>query len=322
MPSPLLSIIVPVYKTEPYLDACVRSIIAQTLTDWEMILVDDGSPDNCPQMCDDYASTDSRIKVIHKANGGLSSARNSGIDIAQGKYIAFVDSDDTIEPDTYEGNITFMEGHPDVDVVQFPTKRIGWGDQFYHEPNKYYKGRKELILNNYRDTPIDNTVCMKIFRRELFDTIRFREGHVHEDKFFVLEMLQQINCLYISGIGCYNYYRRENSIQTTDSYAKTSDWIDTEVATLKNIYQYKELKREWIGRWMHNVRWLMNLQLKHSDWDVIPLLKNLKTITPPFNFHASAKDLYWYIFIRIKGIERFHKHYLYLLKKKSLNSKL
>ena len=313
MPSPILSIIVPVYKTEQYLDACVKSIQAQTMQEWEMILVDDGSPDRSPEMCDKYAATDSRIRVIHQANGGLSKARNSGISVAQGKYIAFVDSDDDIAPDTYEGNIAFMEAHSEVDVVQFPAKRIGWGDQFYHEGGKFYRGRKELILNNYKDTPIDNTVCMKIFRKELFDCVHFREGHVHEDKTFILEILQHINCLYISDIGCYNYYRRENSIQTTDSYSKTSDWIDTEVATLKNLYEYPELKKEWIGRWMRNVRWLMNLQLKHSEWDVKPLLENLKTVTPQFNFHASAKDLYWYFFICIKGIERFHKHYLNLL---------
>ena len=101
MSSPILSIIVPVYKTEQYLDSCVKSIVAQTLQDWEMILVDDGSPDNCPIMCDQYAANESRIKVIHQENGGLSRARNQGILLARGKYIAFVDSDDDIESDTY-----------------------------------------------------------------------------------------------------------------------------------------------------------------------------------------------------------------------------
>ena len=312
MSLPLLSVIVPVFKTEPYLDACVKSIQAQTLQDWEMILVDDGSPDRCPEMCDGYAAKDSRIKVIHKENGGLSSARNRGIALAQGKYIAFVDSDDDIAPDTYEGNIAFMEKNPEVDVVQFPTKRIGWGDQFYHEPG-FFRGRKELILNNYKDSPIDNTVCMKIFRRKLFDIVRFREGHVHEDKMFVLDMLQHINVLYISNIGCYNYYRRENSIQTTDSYSKTSDWIDTEVVTLQNIYQYKELKNEWIGRWMQNVRWLMNLQLKHDNWDIRPLLDHINTVRPSFGFSAKIKDLFWYCYIRFFGMRRFHKRYYKLL---------
>ena len=310
MPSPIISIIVPVYKTEPYLDACVQSIMAQTLQDWELVLVDDGSPDRCPKMCDDYARSDNRIKVIHQANGGPSRARNQGVLNSKGKYIAFVDSDDDIAPDTYEGNIAFMEEHPEVDVVQFPMHRIGWGDQYYNEPDKYYKGRKELIINNYKNAPIDNTVCMKIFRRKMFDHLQFREGHVHEDKAFVLEMLQNINILYISGLGCYNYSRRENSILTTDSYNKTSDWIDTEITILRLAKEYPELKNDQIGRWMYNVRWLMNLQYKHSDWDVIPLLERLIMNTPHFYFHNSAKNLFWFFFLKCFGTKIFHRFYL------------
>lgn len=309
MYSPILSIIVPVYKTEPYLDACVKSIMAQTLQDWEMILVDDGSPDRCPEMCDEYASQDNRIKVIHQHNGGLSRARNQGVLNSSGKYIAFVDSDDDIAPDTYKGNIEFLEQHPDVDVVQFPMWRIGWGDQYYNEPEKYYRGRKELIINNYKNAPIDSTVCMKIFRRWVFDNIQFREGHVHEDKSFVLEMLQHINVLYISGIGCYNYYRRDNSIQTTDSYIKASDWIDTEITILTIAKEYKELRKDQIGRWMFNVRWIMNLQYKHSDWDMLPLLEKINESIPHYCITSSAKNLFWYSFIRIFGMKQFHRFY-------------
>ena len=98
---PEISIIVPVYKVEKYLDTCVRSILAQTFTDFELILVDDGSPDQCGALCDAYAVEDSRIVVIHKENGGLSSARNAGIEAARGTYIGFVDSDDYIAPDMY-----------------------------------------------------------------------------------------------------------------------------------------------------------------------------------------------------------------------------
>lgn len=309
MYSPMLSIIVPVYKTEPYLDACVKSIKAQTLQDWEMILVDDGSPDRCPEMCDEYASQDNRIKVIHQHNGGLSRARNQGVLNSNGKYIAFVDSDDDIAPDTYKGNIEFLEQHPDVDVVQFPMWRIGWGDQYHNEPGKYYRGRKELIINNYKNAPIDSTVCMKIFRRWVFDNIQFREDHVHEDKAFVLEMLQHINVLYISGIGCYNYYRRDNSIQTTDSYIKASDWIDTEITILTIAKEYKELRKDQIGRWMFNVRWIMNLQYKHSDWDMLPLLEKINESIPHYCITSSAKNLFWYSFIRIFGMKQFHRFY-------------
>ena len=96
---PLLSIIVPVYKVENYLQKCIDSILAQTFTDFELILVDDGSPDNCPALCDAAAKKDSRVRVIHKQNGGVSTARNAGLDAAQGNWIAFVDSDDTAAPE-------------------------------------------------------------------------------------------------------------------------------------------------------------------------------------------------------------------------------
>ena len=98
----LISVIIPIYNVEAYLDECIASVIAQTYSNLEIILVDDGSPDNCPQMCDEWAAKDSRIRVIHKENGGLSDARNAGIDIATGEYIAFVDSDDWIVPEMYE----------------------------------------------------------------------------------------------------------------------------------------------------------------------------------------------------------------------------
>ena len=100
--TPTISIIVPVYKVEAYLDRCVQSILNQTFSDFELILVDDGSPDRCGQMCDAYAQGDRRVRVIHKKNGGLSDARNAGIDAARGEYLGFVDSDDEIAPDMYE----------------------------------------------------------------------------------------------------------------------------------------------------------------------------------------------------------------------------
>ena len=100
--APLISVIIPVYKTEAYLEKCVRSVMMQSYRNLEIILVDDGSPDGCPEICDEYAALDKRIKVIHKANGGLSDARNAGLNIASGIWISFIDSDDWIEPDMYE----------------------------------------------------------------------------------------------------------------------------------------------------------------------------------------------------------------------------
>lgn len=121
---PLISVIVPVYKVERYLDKCVRSIMVQTYTNLEIILVDDGSPDNCPKMCDVYAREDTRIRVIHKENEGVSSARNAGVSIANGDYIGFVDSDDWIAPNMYELLIGGFTEHPDIGICAVCVKGI------------------------------------------------------------------------------------------------------------------------------------------------------------------------------------------------------
>ena len=122
--NPLISVIVPVYKVEQYLDECVQSIINQTYKNLEIILVDDGSPDRCPEMCDEYARQNSRIRVIHKPNGGPSSARNIGLNAASGLYIGFVDSDDVIAPNMYERQLFAIAGRNDIWAVKCKIKRI------------------------------------------------------------------------------------------------------------------------------------------------------------------------------------------------------
>ena len=115
-----LSIIVPVYRVADTLRRCVDSIISQSFSDWEMILVDDGSPDNCGAICDEYAEKDSRIRVIHQENGGLSDARNAGLKMAKGEFVTFVDSDDYIRQDTYEQVMRYAADEEDVEIIEFP----------------------------------------------------------------------------------------------------------------------------------------------------------------------------------------------------------
>ena len=124
---PLITIIIPVYKVEDYLDKCVESVVNQTYKNLEIILVDDGSPDNCPKMCDDWAKKDKRIKVIHKENGGLSDARNKGIDIAKGEFITFIDSDDYVENNYVE----FL-----YNLVRENHAEISMGKQYVRNTNK------------------------------------------------------------------------------------------------------------------------------------------------------------------------------------------
>ena len=157
---PLISVIVPVYNVEPYLDRCVRSILAQSYADWELILVDDGSPDRCPEMCDAYATKDKRIKVVHKSNGGLSDARNHGLNVATGDYVLFVDSDDYIHPEMLR-TMSLLGAQEDADIVQCSYIR-GTSESFptIKEHTKYDTFANRSI---FASTKQQTLLCAKLY---------------------------------------------------------------------------------------------------------------------------------------------------------------
>lgn len=181
---PRLSIIVPVYKVEKYIHKCVDSILNQTFKDFELILVDDGSPDNCPQICDNYAKQDKRVRVIHQPNKGLVEARNAGLEMASGEYICFVDSDDFIKGELIYGAFNIIKQHPDIDIIIY--------DYFYFFDNKdsdlkrhsqdidnnwsLEKLRDEFLLDNY-----SSYMWNKVFRKELLKKVSIPAGIWMED---------------------------------------------------------------------------------------------------------------------------------------------
>ena len=178
---PKLSIIVPVYKVEQYIHKCIDSILNQTFTDFELILVDDGSPDNCGKICDEYAQKDERVRVIHKENGGVSSARNLGIDEAQGEYIGFVDSDDFIDANMYQEMLDFLEVN-DLDIVCTDTY-IVHGDRKKFKP-RYPKNmvfENGTAINENLNGNLDNAVWNKIYKKEILAGIRFPSNRRYED---------------------------------------------------------------------------------------------------------------------------------------------
>ena len=204
--SPEISIIVPVYKVERYLNECIDSILAQTFTDFELILVDDGSPDGCPALCDAAAAKDSRIRVIHKPNGGVSSARNAGLDAVRGNWIGFVDSDDSIDPSYYE------KLHRAA--VQSGAE-IAIGDILYFEADGSLSGYQEKALrtevisgdeaiHRMRLTPFIH-LTTRLHRRELFDTLRFPVGKNYEDAFTTPLILEQVTKAACVGEPLYHY---------------------------------------------------------------------------------------------------------------------
>lgn len=185
----MISIIIPIYKVEQYLDACVTSIINQTYKDLEIILVDDGSPDNCPQMCDKWANKDARIKVVHKKNGGLSSARNAGFVVATGEYIGFVDSDDYVDETMYEDLMRVMVQNEKTIVVSSPIIRNTDGVFTPYKVGMYeYKDCETMSFAEYMKLflgmNMDATVWNKLYKREFIQTM-FREGRNNEDYLFM-----------------------------------------------------------------------------------------------------------------------------------------
>ena len=212
---PKVSIVVPVYNVENYLEFCVRSLKAQTLKDIEIILVDDGSPDNSGKICDELAKTDSRISVVHKQNGGLSSARNAGIAVARGEYIGFVDSDDWVEPDMYEHLLKLIEEN-DADIADCGmieiTERSFLELPATDEIQVLDRNGALDIFFRITKADINYCVCDKLFKRELFEKVLFTEGIIFEDIDFNYRALININRTVESEAVKYYYFKNPEGI--------------------------------------------------------------------------------------------------------------
>jgi len=223
--NPLISVIVPVYRVEAFLPRCLDSIRGQTYKNLEIILVDDGSPDNCGKICDEYAEMDSRIRVIHKKNGGLSSARNAGLDVAVGDYIGFVDSDDWIAPEMYETLLGAIEkwdaqlacgGRYDV-REKTGERKIGLCPK-----NDGCLSGVAFAGKIFRYDGCDSSACDKLYRRELLEGLRYPEGRVCEDMPVTYRLALKAERVALCSKPMYYYFHRQGSItQTVEITDKT-----------------------------------------------------------------------------------------------------
>lgn len=201
-----LSVIIPVYRTEDTLCRCVKSVLEQDYPDTEIILVDDGSPDNCPQLCDEWVEKDRHIHVIHKKNGGLSDARNRGMQIATGEYITFVDSDDYIAAHTFRPLMDRLARQPDIDILEYPIfVHYGAGNQhkIAFQPEAVYQDMEAYWLEG--QAYLHTYACNKIFRKSLFDDIRFPEGKVFEDAQTLPLLIRKAKTVQTISLGLYYY---------------------------------------------------------------------------------------------------------------------
>lgn len=217
---PLISVIVPVYNVEQYLNRCVESIVNQTYRNIEIILVDDGSPDNCPAMCDAWSKKDHRVKVIHKKNGGLSDARNAGMTIATGELMGFVDSDDWIAPEMYQRLYENMRQN-DSDISACGVQMV-WEDEteprMLTKSGSYVLNTEDAMRAIIQESWLKQPVWYKLYKAELIRDISFPVGKYHEDVFWSYQAVARARQVSVFDISCYHYRQRSGSIMS-DSYS-------------------------------------------------------------------------------------------------------
>lgn len=209
-----ISVIVPVYNIENYVERCLDSIINQTYSDLQIIIVDDGSTDDSGKKCDAIALKDRRITVIHQENGGLGAARNAGLEIAKGKYVTFVDGDDWIEPNTYEILHKYIV-NTKSELATCARKTVsneGVIEEIYALTAPIIVDKREIIKRYLLQDGMNMSACDKLFLRQLFIDIKFPCGYVSEDILPIFEVLLRANRCVLTGIPLYNYYTRNGSL--------------------------------------------------------------------------------------------------------------
>lgn len=220
----LISVIIPVYKVEPYLTRCVDSVLAQTYTNLEIFLVDDGSPDRCGEICDAYAAKDKRIKVIHKKNGGLSDARNAALDVCSGEYISFVDSDDYVGNDfiesLYHALQHFQAKLAICGIVKFDEAGKEQKDYSPSDTERYVSG-KEMMETVWRPAAWN-----KLYHRSLFAELRYPVGKLYEDLFIYHDILAMVDRIAFTGKNSYHYFNRQSSIMNKTYDIRNADLIE------------------------------------------------------------------------------------------------
>lgn len=290
---PEISVIIPVYKVEKYLKRCVDSVLNQTFKDLEIILVDDGSPDSCPALCDEYVKNNKNCSVLHIENGGLSNARNTGLAKAKGKYVAFVDSDDWVSSDAYEYLYNLITKYnADVascdyvtlsqDTYNFSQSKIN--ETVLEGTNailEFYLAQDKLHRNN------DYTVCTKLYKKTLFENIQFPKGQLYEDIITNLLLLQNAERYVKSDKIIYAYYQGNVSITRSLLQKKHLDLILTSkrISTLignKSLELEKLCKRKVAMSYFSILTKYIRFGTDMSDEEIKTLVQEYKAIKNDF----------------------------------------
>lgn len=307
----LISIIVPVYKVENYLNRCIESIVNQTYKNIEIILVDDGSPDNCGEICESYAKIDSRIRVIHKKNGGLSDARNTGLKQAKGDYIMFVDADDYVELDGCENFVKKIFGK-DIDIAMGDITRIFKNIEYKMCFNNDYLYQIQTGIDFFKHQLINKSMnmasCRNIYRRSyiLEKELFFLTGILHEDEEWLPRVLLGTDKVITTGINFYKYIIREDSITQKKNKQKNAIDLLKICFELETFYKtipddkFKELANEYLMKVYLNAFYTGKLYKNSSreylnDMFLIGKAKTLKSKIQ-VGIYRTSKRLFYLIY--------------------------
>lgn len=292
----MISVIVPVYNVEQYLDRCVESIINQTYKNLEIILVDDGSPDNCPAMCDAWAKKDNRIKVIHKANGGLSDARNAGMAIATGELIGFVDSDDWISPDMYQ-HLHDLMATDNSDIAACGVEMV-WEDGTpscsLTKSGCCVLNQEEAMQAIIEESWLKQPVWYKLYKTKLIQDIPFPVGQYHEDVFWSYQAVGNAQRVSVSDKVCYYYAQRSGSIMGVGYSLKRLDAIEA-----------KRRRQDYLAK---NFPQMENLG--HIDLAFSCLYHGQLTLKNLIGAEREKSLSYLKLISRMCGISKSYKHSL------------
>ena len=322
MKDPLLSIISPVYNVKSFLDRCVQSVLTQSYNNIELILIDDGSTDGSSSLCDKWAEEDRRVIVIHKENGGVSSARNAGLEIIKGDYLTFIDPDDFIAPDTYFANMAYLIEHQYVDILQYPYCNYVDGNEpvYNHKPtSELLVGAEQIFKKWWSGSPLEYVIWNKIYKRYLWDDVRFRVGHISEDTCLVPIFVNRAKSVYVSEQGLYFYQRdRENSYTYGNySFDKHLDLFYAHVSIFEVFKQFPKMTTEKVLAFTRLYRRLIIAKQTDRSADITEPLTIVKQNFPTVQEILSSKktEKQWLLAAKILGCNLFVRLFLRYLNK-------
>ncbi len=269
----LISVIMPVYKVEAYLAESIDSVLNQDHRELELILIDDGSPDNCGAICDTYAEKDSRVRVIHQKNGGAAAAKNAGLRIASGTWLSFVDSDDYLEPGAYSHMLKLLKEHR-ADAVQCSFRDMYRNRTEAHIQQPCVLNEHQYLVRFPKDWACP-LLWNKLYRRSMFDGIFFEEGHKIDDEYFTYQGFLEPCRVVLDDTIVYNYRRRASSVMCSTEAAeqRIRDGIDFIVKRReKVIARWPELRRQFDESYMDAV-WYLSMAFGNTE-STINLLKD------------------------------------------------